>query len=204
MDGQSKYLSPRMQGIYEQYKRAKRFVRLAHRCKTPVSRFRNLIAAVYPARAIVELMVEAAKKQELVLFQDEDVDVSVKRFKENVAPQLPYYNLLYKIRIHDFHRFGCLPPSQEYKAEFIGGPIKLKASKGSASLSLMPEGPEFTATGNSSIEEDRPLFIRSGLFFDEESRQYVSLSKILSDFLKAVPNVIEYFMDCCRRAESAD
>ena len=184
-----------MQGIYEQYKRAKRFVQLARRCKKTTSRFTNLIAAVYPARAIVELMDEATKKQELRLFR------SGKKFKENIAPKLPYYNLLYRIRIHDFHRFGCLPPSQKYKTEFIGGPIKLRANKGIASLSLTAEKPKYVVTGNSSIEEDRPLFIRNGLFFDGESGKFVPLDKILDDFLRAVPSVIEYFIDCCRRVE---
>lgn len=188
---------PRMQGIYEQYKRAKRFVRLAYRCKKPRSRFNNLIAAVYPACAIVELMLEAAKKQELKQFQNKDnAEASGNQFKAKIVPRLPYYYLLYKIRIHDFHRFGCLPPSQRYKIEFIGGPIKLKAKKGSASLSLMPEGPRFTATGISSIKEERPLYTRNGLFFDEESGEYVPLDKILDDFLSAVPDVITYFKLC--------
>lgn len=73
--GQIKY-TPRISGIYEQYRRARHFVQLAHRCKIPASKFTNLIAAVYPARAIVELMLEASEKQEIVAFKNKDNNIS--------------------------------------------------------------------------------------------------------------------------------
>jgi hypothetical protein len=198
---QPKFSSPRMLGIYEQYRRAKRFVGLAHRCRKPVAKFTNLIAVVYPARAIVELMLEAAEKQELKPFQNKDAKESRKKFEEELAPKLPYYYLLEKIRIHDFHRFGCLPPSQRYQKTFVGGPIKLVARNGIAAISLMAEGPEYIKTGKSSVKEQRPLYTKNDLFYDEESEKYVPLDKILNDFLSVVPGVIEFFLDCCRRVE---
>jgi hypothetical protein len=191
-----------MLGIYEQYTRAKRFVRLAYRCRKPVAKFTNLIAAVYPARAIVELMLEAAEKQELKPFQNKtDAKESRRKFEEEFTPKLPYHYLLEKIRIHDFHRFGCLPPSQKYQSIFAGGPIKLTARNGIAALLLPAEGPKYIKTGKSLVKEQRPLYTKNGLFYDEESGKYVPLDKILDDFLSAVPGVIEYFVDCCRRVE---
>jgi len=193
IDKQRTFSTPRVQGIDEQYKRAKRFVQLATHCKKPASQFRNLIAAVYPARAVVELMLEAAEKQELKLFQNKDTKKSRKEFEEKLIPKLPYYSLLEKIRIHDFHRFGCIPPLQQHKRIFVGGPIKLIANKGSVSLALTPKGPIFAKAGNSSIETQRPLYTENGLFFDEESGKYVPLDKILDDFLSAVRVVITDF-----------
>lgn len=114
-----KLKNPRMQGIYEQDRRAKRLTQLAHRCKNTTVKFRNLIAAVYPARAIVGLMLEAAEKQELKSFQDKDVKKSRTEFEAKIIPILPYYHLLEKIRIHDFHRFGCLPPSKKHRKFFM-------------------------------------------------------------------------------------
>ena len=189
----NRFMSPRMQGIYEHYRRARHFVQLAHRCKNPVSKFTNLITAVYPARAIVELMLEAAEKQELVAFKNKDNKLNRNELEEIISLKSPYYYLLEKIRIHDFHRFGCLPPSLEYETGFIGGPIKLKAKKGIAAMVVTPEGPKQTVTGNSSIKEQRTLYTNNGLYYDEDNKKYVSLEEILVDYLDEVPKVITEF-----------
>jgi hypothetical protein len=193
IDNRFPFASPRLQGIYEQHRRARRFVQLAFRCKDPKVRFSNLIAAVYPARAIVELMLEAVEKQELKSFQNKNAQKSRSDFEKVLAPKLPHYYLLEKIRIHDFHRFGCIPPNLEYYYTFYGGPIKLIASKGTAAIVVKPKGPKHILTGNSKIEEQRPLYMRDGYFFEEESEKWLSLDEILGNFLRAVPGVIKYF-----------
>jgi len=185
--------SPRMQGIYEQHRRARRFVQLARRCNDSIARFSNLIAAVYPSRAIVELMLEAAEKQELKSFQNKDAKRSRSDFEKVLAPMLPHYYLLEKIRIHDFHRFGCIPPNPECHRIFAGGPVKLKVSKGIAVLRLTPKGIKYTLTGNSGKEEQRSLFMLDGCFFEEESGKMLSLDEILDNFLGVVPSAIKYF-----------
>ncbi len=186
-------LTPRIQGIQLQYRRAKRFVQLANRCRNTTSKFTNLIAAVYPACAIIELMLYAVEVQEIKPFPDSIKEKRRKEFKQELFNMLPYSSLLEKIRIHDFHRFGCLPPSQTHIHEFVGGPIKLKANKGMVSLSLLSKGTKLTVTGNSSFEEQRSLDTRNGSFFDDKSRQYVTLDRILNDFLSEVPNAITKF-----------
>lgn len=192
-DDQYLFASPRIWGIHEQYRRARRFMQLAYRCKQAMSRFTNLIAAVYPALAIVELMLEAAEKQELKPFQNKDAKKSRKDFREVLAPKLPHYYLLEKIRIHDFHRFGCIPPDPKHRQVFFGGPIKLIANKGSAALRVTPKGPEHVLTGNSSVKEQRPLCMKDDRFCDEESGEFLSLDEILDDFLNSVPGVITDF-----------
>jgi len=193
LGGQYLFASPRIQGIHEQYKRARRFMRLARRCRQSTSRFTNLIAAVYPARAIVELMLEAAEKQELKPFSNKDAKRSRKDFEEMLAPKLPHYYLLEKIRIHDFHRFGCIPPDPKYRRLSFGGPIKLIANKGSAAIMVTSEGPQLTLTGNSSDKQQRPLYTDDGRFFDDTSGKLLQLDEILDDFLRAVPGVIADF-----------
>ena len=185
--------TPRIRGIYEQYYRARRFLQLAHRCKKARSRFTNLIAAVYFGRAIVELMLEAAEKQELRPFHNKDTKESYKKFEEKLAPTLPHYYLIEKIRIHDFHRFGCIPPSSKRQEVFLGGPIKLIAKAGTATLKVTPKGPKIVLTGNSHSKEQRPLYMDDGRFFEEESKKLFSLEEILEDFLSAVPNAIAKF-----------
>ena len=183
------YLNFRTQGIYEQYKRAKRFLKLASRCQKPTSRFRNLIAAIYPARAIVELMFEAAKTQELKEIRSD------KKLRKKIRPLLPYYDLVYRIRIHDFHRFGCLPPQKKF-VQSVGGPIvfRLQEQGDIASMSLKPEGISYIHTGESSIELNKPLDHRNDTFFDDDSGKYIPLDRILNDYLDAIPGVIEYFI----------
>ena len=185
--------TPRIQGVYEQFYRARRFLQLAHRCKKARSRFTNLIAAVYFARAIVELMLEAAEKQELIPFRNKDAKESYKKFEEKLAPTLPHYYLIEKIRIHDFHRFGCTPPSSKRRVAFFGGPIKLIAKGGVAALRITSKGPETVLTGNSRTKEQRPLYMDDGRFFEEESKKLLSLEEILGDFLDAVPSAIAEF-----------
>ncbi len=186
-------ITPRMSGIYEQYRRAQHFLKLSRRCKKPTSIFSHLIAAVYPARAIVELMLESAEKQELSDFLNKEIKKSRKDFEQVLAPKLPYYYLLEKIRIHDFHRFGCMPPRPEYHQVFIGGPIKLLTSKGSAAIVVTQKGLESARTGNSSIQEQRPLYNEDGYFFDDESKKYLSLEEILTEYLKSLPQAIADF-----------
>ena len=186
-------MSPRMRGICEQYCRAKHFLKLASMCKKPKSKHNNLIAAVYPARAIVELMLESAAKQELPKFKNKDIQKSRSDFEKEIAPKIPYYYLLEKIRIHDFHRFGCLPPDPTLREIFFGGPIKLKAQKGVVTYQIQNIGPKKVITGKSVIKEQRPLINSDGNFYDEDTHEYVSLFQILSDFLNEVTELIHDF-----------
>lgn len=189
-ENRSSMTSPRMRGINEQYYRARRFLQLARLCKKQESKFRYLIAAVYPARAIAELMLVSAEEQELRDFKNKE---RRNDFEQWLEPKLPYYSLLEKIRIHDFHRFGCIPPDSTHHELFVGGPIKLVAKKGIAAMVMTPKGPKYTKTGNSSIKLKRPLCTDDGFFFDEHSEQYLSLEEILQEYLNAIPQVIADF-----------
>jgi hypothetical protein len=184
---------PRMQGIDEQYKRACRFLKLARRCRKESNKFFNLIAAIYPARAVAELMLEAAEKGCLETLRDKDGEKARKEFEGNLAPKLPYYYLIEKIRIHDFHRFGCLMPNQKYRKVFIGGPIKLIANKGIATMTVSQKGVQVALTGNSSVKQYRLLVNADGQFHDEETGNYLPLEEILGEYLGAIPEAIEYF-----------
>ena len=92
-------INPRLRGVHEQYYRAQWFVQNALVASDLATRFRLLITAIYPARAIVELMLEAAEQQELKPFLDPDSKKSRKSFEETLVPVLPYYHLIEKIRI---------------------------------------------------------------------------------------------------------
>src|SRR5437016_5434462 len=94
--------SHRLQGIREQVERANLFLREATESENPTDAFRRLMAAVYFARAALEIMRESAKAGELT--------VSTRELDARLGGLLPRYRLIKAIRIRDFHRFGVLGP----------------------------------------------------------------------------------------------
>jgi hypothetical protein len=172
-------------GIREHFIRAVMFNNLAIQIGEPANKFRVMIAAIYSCRAIAELMLERADREELTVDRVE--------LKELLAKSLPFFNLVERIRIHDFHRYGLFPPNPGVRMISGRGPIKITASGGVAGLQYTSDGPKMTVTGNSKIQGQRPLFDADGLFFDEESQVHVSLSQILAEYLKAAPSAVDEY-----------
>ena len=175
----------RLAGINEHFERVKFFMENAATCKDPITQFRFQMAAIYSCRAIIELMLEAADKQEVKMSRN-DLEVLI-------APQTPYYYLIERIRIHDFHRFGLLLPHPKYKVTKILGPLKLKSQKGGINVQLVDTGLETTLSGKSKVEFQRPLIIEDAKIFDDESKKYVSLEEILDKFTSEMPKVLDQF-----------
>jgi len=176
---------PRVSGIKEHHERIQTFIELAHSSKDSTIRFRLHIACIYFARGIIELVLEAADKKQ--------IPSSREQLKKTLPDKLRWYNLIERIRIHDFHRFGIVPPNPNIKILFQGGPIKLKAKNGVAMYSIPPSGPKIETTGDSSVKEQRPLISNDGRFFDQDTETLVTLEKILEDFLLDVPKLIKEF-----------
>ena len=185
--------SPRVLGIREHLERANFFVGLARQQEDSASSYRLKLAAVYSCRAIVELMLEAAEKQEVKGISDPDQDICRAAVEEQICRKLPFYDLIERVRIHDFHRFGILPPDPNVRQVMIGGSIKLTAKKGSAVVFPTAQGLETRTTGASEVKQQRPLLTQDGAFFDEQSSQYVDLEKLLEAFLREAPDIIFEF-----------
>ena len=176
---------PRVSGVQEHYERIQTFLDLVCKSKEPAVIFRLQVASIYFARGIIELMFEAADKDQLNASRDQ--------LKKTFSQKLRWYNLIERIRIHDFHRFGLIPPNPNMKMLFQGGPIKLHASKGRATYSIQPTGPKKEVTGDSRIDEHRPLISDDGRFYDDNTNKYVAIEQILKDFLCDIPAVINEF-----------
>jgi len=172
---------PRLQGIIEQYERAKVFRREAQSYNDPRERLRRLMASVYFARAIVEIMLESADM--------EVVKISRPDLERRLIALLPGYMLLEKLRIHDFHRFGVLPR----QGWFMGGLVKLRAQGGHAVIALGADGPEVSTSGNSKVVGQRPLNMEGDMVLDEEAGQYVTIDQVLDRYLEAIPRAISEF-----------
>ena len=88
----------RLAGVKEQVVRASLLLEEAHAVTDYDVAFRKLIAAVYPARAALEIMRAAARLGELT--------VSLREFDRRVGERVPRYRLIHAVRIRDFHRYG--------------------------------------------------------------------------------------------------
>lgn len=176
---------PRVSGVKEHHNRIKIFVEIARKTEDQAVGFRLHIACIYFARGIIELIFEAADKNQISSTREE--------LKKVLPMKLRWFNLIERIRIHDFHRFGIIPPNPAQKTMFLGGPVKVKAKKGSASYSIPSTGPRIETTGDSKVVEQRPLICGNGSFFDDDTRKSVTLEQIIEDFLVDVPNVIKEF-----------
>lgn len=188
--------SPRAQGILEHLERAQYLFDLAQNQEDDKAKYRLMLSATYSCRAITELILESAEKQEVIGLNDPDPKKNRRALEEQISSKLPYYLLIERIRIHDFHRFGVIPPSPSTREQMFGGPVKLKANKGSAMVVLGSIGPQYEKNGNSKIELQRPLLICEGLFFDDGSSKYVSLEIVLKAFLSAAAEVVSAYMSC--------
>jgi hypothetical protein len=187
------HIGPRLRGINEHYERVTWFAALADKADNNKERFRLLISSLYSARAIIELMFEAAERQEVPGYLDKDAKKCRKNFEPEIASRITHYSLVERIRIHDFHRYGVIPPNPDRQELFFGGPITLKANRGGAELSIPETGPQLTLSGSSSIKDQRSLCNANGEFFDDISEKYLPLGQIVGEFLESVPEALKWF-----------
>ncbi len=186
-------MSPRLSGIREHLQRARFFASLAGEHGDAAARYRLRLAAVYSCRAIVELMLEMAERQEAKAFINADAKASRNAAEAVIAPLFPHYALIERIRIHDFHRFGIAPPDPQYRQMMFGGPVKMTAHKGGASVSAGANGPALQTSGGSFVKMQRPLMIQDGAFFDDERNAFVAIDAVVDAFLAKAPAAIEQF-----------
>lgn len=159
---------PRLRGTREHLERAQFLLDLAVKEKDAKAAYRLMLAAVYSCRALTELMFEAAEKQEVKHLNDPNPKVNRDTLEGQISGKLPYYTLVERIRIHDFHRFGLVPPDPNLKQVMFGGPMKLMAQKGAAAVAVTAQGPRASTTGNSQVQFQRPLLVQDGEFFDDD------------------------------------
>lgn len=100
------------------------------------------------------MILEAADKGELSRTREE--------LKLHLREQIPWYDLIERIRIHDSHRFGLMPPGPRFTFVMVAQPVKLRAQDGDAIYRVPASGLEKLTTGTSDIQEQRPLLSRNG------------------------------------------
>lgn len=71
--------------------------------------------------------------------------------------------------------------------------MRLVAQKGSAVVSITPQGAMVSATGGSRVKLQCPLLVQDSQFFDEEEQRFVTLEEVLRTFLDKTPAVVAEF-----------
>jgi hypothetical protein len=177
-------------GVEEHLRRIELYQRLAA-SHNEADAFRLRMAALNSCQAMISIMLEAATKDELTVAASTNDKWNT--FKEELRPWFPYFDLIEKLRIHDFHRFGLLPPREGVTKQFFGGPVKLIAQRGTAVVVLAPGAPKSSVTGNSTVRGQRALVTSGGTFFDEVSASHVSPETVIDAFREAAPAAIAKF-----------
>jgi hypothetical protein len=155
-----------------------------------VAKFRILLAAAYSCRAIVELMLEETTPERDALTVDREGLTAL------FVAKLPYFRLIERVRIHDFHRYGLSPPIPGVNHVMYRGPTTLTVGgdgPGTAFWTLGRNGPETFVKGSGKVKEHRPLLEVNGAFYDDATKTYVPLSKIIREYLLAMPAMIDEF-----------
>jgi hypothetical protein len=169
----------------EHLARARFFLEQAKSQSDPQKASWFLIASIYPARAIVELMVDYLKTGQLKGDHED--------FRAAAAEKVRYFKVVEYLRDHDFHRRAVrfIPGQAMY------GPIKLGTGKSPrASAAVTASGVEgrmekqTTKTG--SVKQDRPLQIR-GFEINVEGEGWVQIDRILDTYLHEVESFIESY-----------
>lgn len=186
MNEQFPLADPRVLGVREHFERAKWFLELAGKECDATAKFRFNMAAMYSAWAIVAVMIEAAKKQQVDGFKTGDEDADYKNYKKTVTESVRGSSLIERLRIHDFHRFGLLPPQPGVMTTFVGGPIKLKPRGGDALVTVGRKGFVTQTSGDSKVDMQRPLVSSNGRFWDEDRQEYVTLEDALAIYLEGI------------------
>lgn len=140
------------------------------------------MAAVYSARAVVELMLESADKQ--------DVSVDRTTVESYVRPLLPNYDAMEALRIHDFHRFGL---RYEANASRMLGPVKLHVRQGGAALFFNADGLQEATSGNSRVDHQRSLTLAGDALWLAGHDQPVPICEIVEIFISAIPYALRAF-----------
>jgi hypothetical protein len=147
---------------------------------------RFVIASVYPARAVIEVMVDHLKRG---MFKGE-----FSEFLTEAAEKVRYFKAVEYLRDQDFHRRAVqfVPGRQA-----MFGPIRLNTGnspRGSAAFGGAMGEPMEAQTGKSGyVKQDRPLQIR-GFEIDVEGEGWVPIDRVLETYLREVEEFIEAFL----------
>jgi hypothetical protein len=170
----------------EHLARARFFLEQAKSQSDPQKTSWFVMASVYSARAVIELMVDYFKTKKL--------KGEFKDFLAAAAERVPYFKVIEYLRDHDFHRRAIrfIPGRQA-----IYGPITIGTGNSpGSSAAVVGSGVEGRMEAQTAktgfVKQNRPLQIRA-FEIDVEGEGWVSIDRTLDTYLREVETFIETF-----------
>jgi hypothetical protein len=165
-------------------------LREAHAIPDYDDAFPKLIAAVYPARAALEVMREAAAQGEL--------SVSLADFDQLVNQLVPRWRLVHAVRVRDFHHGGI----QSGGRIFIQFRMRLPPhSQAVISLRANPFDPQFRVRMSDSSGSYQLLLSSDIVVQDENEPQAIPYWILLPEYLGQLEAFVPQFVALTRHRE---
>jgi len=178
--------------LTEHLARARFFLEQSRLQSDAEKRSRFIVASIYPARAVIEVVIDHLKRGM--------IKGDFREFLREAAETVRYFKVIEYLRDHDFHRRAVqfVPGLQA-----MYGPIRLNTGKspgGGAAFAGIGLGGrmEESTTKSGYVRQDRPLQIR-GFEIDVEEEGWVSIDLVLDTYLGEV----ETFMGAFVRRQAA-
>jgi hypothetical protein len=147
----------------------------------PVADFFGQLQAVYSTMAVLEI-TEFLSERQFIKFSEEEIDVAFHR-------HVPYANLAYVMRIHDFHRRGLVKPEHSGMMRMYGTVQVTKRQKhgtGYVEVSLISGEITKVRTHNSTVKLDKPLLQSKWSFKTDDMPSFVDIRQVNTDNYKGV------------------
>ena len=173
---------PRLDGVREQVERARFLLHDAHAESTYARAFPKLMAAVYPARAALEIMRESAKLGELT--------IPLPEFDRRVAELVPLWRLIHAVRVRDFHHYGIQSGGRIVATFQITLP-----PYGHAEFSMYPDPvhPRASIVVSDASAQCRMLLTSDVGVQDEAESDAVPYWVLLEEYLKQLAKVVQEY-----------
>jgi hypothetical protein len=173
--------------LSEHLARARFFLEQSRLQDDAEKRNRYIMACVYPARAVIEVIIRRLKSRMLKGdFND---------FLTEAAPAVRYFKIIEYLRLHDFHRrvVQFVPGRQ-----VMYGPITFgtgNSPQGAAAMSGTGPGGlmEESTAKTGYVKQDRPLQIR-GFVIHVEGEGWVPMDQVLGTYLSDVETFMGTFL----------
>jgi hypothetical protein len=147
----------------------------------PVADFLGQLQAVYSTMAVLEI-TELLGRREFIKFSEEEINAAFQR-------HVPYANLAYVMRIHDFHRGRLVKPEHSGRMRMYGTLQVTKRQKhgaGSVGISLPTGEMTKVRTHNSTVKLDKPLLQSKWSFKTDDVPSFVDIRQVNADNYKGV------------------
>jgi len=147
----------------------------------PVADFLGQLQAVYSTMAVLEI-TELLGRREFITFSEEEINAAFQR-------HVPYANLAYVMRIHDFHREGLVKPEHSgtlYMYVTLEVTTRQKGSSGYVKVSLPTGEMTKVRTHNSIVKLDKPLLQSKWSFKTDDMPSFVDIRQVNADNYKGV------------------